>query len=333
MRRRAFFAAFGLAALSGTTLGWPLGARGQTGGQRRIGWLTAAAQDDPDDRALRTAFLQTFAQLGWAEGRNVQITYRFAAGDEQRTRTYAAELVGQYLDLIIANGSGVVAALHQFPPSQPILFLPIVDPVGQGFVASLDRPGGNITGVSNFDPDAGTQWVQLLKQVVPTLARVTVLSGTDPAPGRLFVRAIESAAPAAGLTVGTVPVNNEGELEGIIAGLARRPNNGLIVLPDAFTARARAVIATLAAKGRVPAIYPSRSYVAQGGLMSYGSDVEDAYRQAALAADHLLRGAKPADLPIVNARKVELAINLGAAKALGITVPQALLDRASQVLQ
>lgn len=329
MRRRTLLAGLGAAAIA-----WQPTARAQSDDRvRRVGWLSEAAQTDPEERALITAFLQQLAQLGWVDGRNVQLVYRFAAGDAERVKIYAAELVGQFLDLIVAPGARALSALRQFPPAQPILFLQISDPVGEGGVASLAHPGGNVTGLTNFDPDLGGKWVQLLNEAAPGLARVTVLSDADFSLGRLFVRAIEQSAPGFGLTVGSAPVADVSELGGIIATVGRRPNNGLIILPDRFTVTHQAPIAALATRYRLPAVYPYRSFVSSGGLMSYGLDVADAYRGAAIYADRILRGAKPADLPVQDPTRFELAINLKAAAAIGLALPQSLLNRAGQVIQ
>jgi putative ABC transport system substrate-binding protein len=329
MKRREF-----ITLLGGAAAAWPLAARAQQGGRvRRVGVLQATAENDPETQARTKAFRQGLAALGWTEGRDILIDYRYAAGDAARLKAYAAEMVSAGPDLILANSTPVVAALRQGTPP-PIVFVQVTDPIGQGFVASLARPGGNITGFAAFEPTMGTKWLAMLKEIAPGLARVALMFNPDTAPfARLFWQPVEDAAPSFDVKPIQAPVREVGEIEHAIETLARDGNGGLMVLPDISTLNHRDLIIALASRHRLPAIYPFRYFATSGGLMSYGIDVADVYRRAASYVDRILKGAKPSDLPVQLPTKFELAINLKTAKAMGLTFPISMQQLADEVIE
>jgi putative tryptophan/tyrosine transport system substrate-binding protein len=323
MKRRKFIALLGGAAA------WPLAARAQQGTRmRRIGVLHNFAADDPLGQARNGVFLQGLQQAGWTIGRNVQIETRWAAGDADRLRTYAAELVALAPDVILGTGNAGVAPLLQATRTVPIVFVIVPDPVGAGFVDSLARPGGNATGFTSFEYGLSAKWLELLKQIAPSVTRAGVLRDPALASGPAQFAAIQSMAPSLGVEVS--PVN---EIERAIAALARSANSGLIVTGSALVAVHRRRIIMVAARHKLPAVYPERSYIHDGGLISYGPDFLDQYRRAAGYVDRILKGEKPADLPVQAPTKFELAINLKTAKALGLDVPSSLLARADEVIE
>jgi putative ABC transport system substrate-binding protein len=273
-------------------------------------------------------------QLGWTEGRNVRIDYRFGATDVDRSRRYAGELIALAPDVIQASGTGPMAALHQATRTIPIVFALLPDPVSSGFVDSLARPGGNVTGFTVWE-EFGTagKWLELLKQVAPYVTRVAVLRDPTTAAGIGQTGAIQSAAPSLGVQVSPVGVRDSGEIERSISAFAREANGGLIVLGSPLAIMQRDLISALAVRHRLPAVYPTRLFVAAGGLISYGSNSIDPYRQAAGYVDRILKGEKPADLPVQNPTKFELVINLTTARALGLTIPLPLLGRADEVIE
>jgi putative ABC transport system substrate-binding protein len=281
------------------------------------------AEDDPEDRQRRAAFQQALRQLGWIEGDNLRIDYRWYGGDPARARALAKELVELEPDLIVATATPALTALALQMRPIPIVFVAVSDPVGQGFVASLARPGGNATGLTFFEFSVVGKMLDVLKQIAPGVSRI--------APP--FVRAIEAAAPTLSVELIKVPVRSAAEIEPALATFARQGGNGLIGLPDPFTNAHRDLIVGLAARYRLPAIYILRSFVAAGGLISYGVDVTDLFRRAAPYVDRILKGAKPADMPVQQPTKFELAVNLKAAKALGLDVPFSLLARADEVIE
>jgi len=291
-----------------------------------------SAADDRDGQARLTGFLQGLQEFGWAAGRNVRIEYRWAPDDPDRRR-YAAELVALTPDVIMASTSASVAALQQASSTVPIVFAAVTDPVGQGFVASLARPGGNTTGFALYEYGTSTKWLQLLKEIAPGVTRVGVLR--DPTvpftSGQLG--AIQGAAPSVRVEVSPLGARAASEIEGVIAAFGSGSNGGLIVLGTTVTLAHRDLIITLAAKHRLPAVYPGRHYVTDGGLTSYGPDRADQYRRAAAYVDRILKGEKPADLPVQAPTKYELVVNLKTAKALGLTVPPTLLARADEVIE
>ena len=328
MRRREFIAALSAAAA------WPLAASAQQPERmRRVGVLMNTAADDPVGQTRIAAFLQGLQQLGWSVGRNMQIDTRWAAGDADRIRTYAVELVALAPDVILATGSATVGPLQRASRAMPIVFVTTIDPVGGGFVESLARPGGNVTGFAAAEYGMSGKWLELLKQIAPRVTRVGVVRDPEIAAGAGQFGAIQSVAPTFGVELRPLGVRDAGEIERAITAFARSPNDGLIVTPSALTLVHRAAIIALAARHKLPAIYSDRHFVAIGGLISYGPDRIDEYRQAANYIDRILKGEKPADLPVQAPTKYELAINLKTAKALGLDLPQSLLARADEVIE
>jgi ABC-type uncharacterized transport system substrate-binding protein len=326
--RRKFLATLGGAAA------WPFAARAQQGERmRRIGVLMPSAADDAEYQARMTAFLQGLAQLGWLDGRNVRIDTRWAVADADRIRKYAAELVALAPDVILAPGSATTGPLLQATRTIPIVFATIPDPVGAGFVESLARPGGNATGFIAFEYGLSAKWLEFLKQIAPGVTRAAILRDSAVASGIGQFGAIQSVAPSVGVEVSPVNVRDAAEIERAVAAFARASNSGLIVTGSALTAVHRALIVTLAARYRLPAVYPGRYWVAGGGLISYGPDRVDQYRLAAGYVDRILKGEKPADLPVQTPTKYELAVNLKTAKALGLDVPTTVLARADEVIE
>jgi putative ABC transport system substrate-binding protein len=320
--------------LLGGAAAWPLAARAQQGERmRRIGVLMPSAADDAEYQARMTAFLQGLAQLGWLDGRNVRIDTRWAVADADRIRKYAAELVALAPDVILAPGSATTGPLLQATRTIPIVFATIPDPVGAGFVESLARPGGNATGFIAFEYGLSAKWLELLKQIAPGVTRAAILRDSAVASGIGQFGAIQSVAPSVGVEVSPVNVRDAAEIERAVAAFARASNGGLIVTGSALTAVHRALIVTLAARYRLPAVYPGRYWVAGGGLISYGPDRVDQYRLAAGYVDRILKGEKPADLPVQTPTKYELAVNLKTAKALGLDVPTTVLARADEVIE
>jgi putative ABC transport system substrate-binding protein len=329
MRRREFITLVGGAAAA-----WPLAARAQQGERmRRIGVLTTLAADDPVSRSRAAAFAQGLQELGWTDGRNVRIDYRWAAGDAERFRKYAAELVALAPDVILAAASPSLMALQQASRTVPIVFVQVIDPVGGGFVESLARPGGNATGFTLYEYGISGKWLELLKEIAPRVSRVAIIRDPTLTSGTGQFAAIQSVAPSLGVEVSPVNVRDAGEIERTLTAFARSPNGGLIVTASPPAVVHRDLIVRLATQHRLPAVYWQRFYVADGGLIAYGPDPVDQYRQAAGYVDRILKGEKPADLPVQAPTKYELVINLKTAKALGIDVPTTLLARADEVIE
>jgi ABC-type uncharacterized transport system substrate-binding protein len=319
--------------LGGVAVVRPLAGRAQERGRvRRIGVLMSIPENDPVSQARVTIVAQALGQFGWVEGKNIRIDYRFAASDPTLFKTYAAELVGLMPDAILATSPSAVAALRQQTRTIPVVFTPVADPVGQGFVQSLARPGGNITGFSSFDPALMGKWLQLLKEVSPRLTRVSAIFNPDTTPYAFFDRGIEPAGTSLGITVTPAPVHDDAAIEEAIATLARESGGGLIILPDSFTQVHRDVIIAAATRHRLPLIGAS-TFPGSGGLMSYWIDPVDLYAQAASYIDRILRGANPADLPVQQPTKYSLVINLKTAKALGLTIPERVLEIADEVIE
>jgi putative tryptophan/tyrosine transport system substrate-binding protein len=314
---------------------WPLAARAQQADRmRRVGVLLNRVADDPEEQARLAAFLQRLQELGWTDGRNVWIDYRWAAADPDRSRTYAAELVALAPDVILAAGSQSVAALQQTATTVPIVFANVVDPVGAGFVARLARPGGNATGFTPFEYSLSGKWLELLKEIAPNLTRIAILRDPGIATGIGQFAAIQAmASPSLGVELSPIDVRDGGKIERDIAALARESNSGLIVTASSGASVHRELIIMLAARHGLPAVYPFRYFVTRGGLISYGPDPTDQFRRAAGYVDRILKGEKAADLPVQSPTKYELAINLKTAKALGLTMPPSLLARADQVIE
>jgi putative ABC transport system substrate-binding protein len=328
MRRRD------LITLLGGAAAWPLTARAQQPERmRRVGVLMNAAADDPVGQTRIAAFLQGLQQLGWSVGRNVQIDTRWAAGDADRIRRYAAELTALAPDVIVATGSATVGPLQRASRAVPIVFVSTIDPVGGGFVESLARPGTNATGFTASEYGMSGKWLELLKQTAPRVTRVGVIRDPEIAAGAGQFGAIQSVAPTLGVELRPLGVRDAGEIERAITAFARSGNDGLIVTPSALTLVHRAVIIALAARHRLPAIYSDRHFVAAGGLISYGPDRVDQYRQAASYIDRILKGEKPADLPVQAPTKYELVINLKTANTLGLNVSDQLLTLADEVIE
>jgi putative ABC transport system substrate-binding protein len=300
---------------------------------RRIGVLMNLAADHPEAQARRAQFQQALQQLGWIDGANVRIDYRWAAEDVGRLRRYAAELVALAPDAILANATPSVAALQQTTRTVPIVFVNVTDPVGAGFVASLARPGRNVTGFLLFEYGIGAKWLELLKEIAPAVTRVGVIRDASNAGGIGQFGAIQAVAPSFGVELHPIDVQDAGEIERAVADFARGPNSGLIVTSSTLALVHRELIIGLAARHRLPSVYNVREFGAPGGLISYGPDLQERLRQAASYIDRILKGEKPADLPVQAPTKYELVINLKTAKALGLAIPPAVLARADEVIE
>jgi putative ABC transport system substrate-binding protein len=313
---------------------WPLAAHAQQPERmRRIGVLLPLAADDSESQTRIGAFLQSLQQLGWTVGRNLQIDYRWGAGSADRVRKYAAELTVLAPDVILANGTTVVGPLLQATRAVPIVFVQVIDPVGAGFVASLARPGGNATGFTVFEYGTSGKWLELLKQISPRITRTAVIRDPAVASGSAQFGAIQAVAPFLGMEVIPIDVRDAGEIERAITEFARQPNGGLVVTAGGLGVLHRELIITLALRHRLPAVYPFRFFAANCGLISLGPDSIDPFRRAAGYVDRVLKGEKPADLPVQAPVKYELVINLKTAKALGLTIPPSLLARADEVIE
>jgi putative ABC transport system substrate-binding protein len=298
---------------------------------RHVGVLMAYAEDNPDGKPRLAAFAQVLQELGWTDGRNIRIDYRWSAGDAERTRRYAAELVALAPDVILAGNTSTVGPLQQATRTVPIVFAGVVDPVGAGFVDSLARPGGNTTGFTQFEHGMSGKWLELLKEVAPRVTRAAMLREATIVGIGEFA-AIQAVAPSLGVEVSSLGSNDAGEIEHGVAAFARSTNGGLIVANGA-PIRHRELIISLAARHRLPAIYPYRFFVTIGGLVSYGPDRVEPFRRAAGYVDRVLKGEKPGDLPVQAPSKYELVINLKTAKALGLIIPPSLLARADEVIE
>jgi putative tryptophan/tyrosine transport system substrate-binding protein len=321
--------------LGGAAAAWPLAARAQQAGKvARIGVLMGIAESDPEARPRAMAFQQGLQELGWTDGRNVRIEYRWAADDPERIRTYAAELVSLAPDVLLATTTPVMMALQPATRTIPIVFVQVIDPLARGFVANLARPGGNITGFVTFEFSMGGKWLQTLKQVAPRIKRVATIFNPGTAPfSESFVQVVEAAAPTIAVQTVAARIRDAAELEGVIATFAAKPDGGLIVLPDVFNTSHRDTIIALAARHRLPAVYPFRYFAVSGGLISDGVDTADLFRRSASYVARIIKGAKPGDLPVQTPTKFELVINLKTAKALSLDVPETLLARADEVIE
>jgi putative ABC transport system substrate-binding protein len=328
-KRREF-----ITLLGGAVAAWPLSARAQQpGGMRRIGVLMTLAAGDPESLRRVTAFVQGLQELGWTEGRNVRIDYRWATSDADRIR-YAAELIALALDIIIATSGATVGALQRTSRTVPIVFVGVIDPVGGGWVTNLARPGGNATGFASREFSMSGKWLELLKEIAPSVSRVAVLRDPSVPAGSGGFAAIQTVAPSFGVELTPVGVRDADEIERGIATFARGSNGGLIVVgPPSSVAIHRDLMIALVAKHRLPAIYPNRRYVTAGGLISYGIDSIDQYRRAAGYVDRILKGEKPADLPVQAPTKYELVLNLKTARALDLDIPPTVLARADEVIE
>jgi len=331
MRRREFITLLGGAAAYSV---WPIAAGAQQVARTRfIGVLMNRPADDPPTLGRMAAFLQGLGELGWMVGRNLRIEYRWNASDAARTRTAASELVALAPEVILVNTGVNTGILLEATPTVPVVFVTAIDPVGAGLVESLAHPGGNATGFASFEFGLGVKWLELLKEIAPGLTRVAVLRDPSVPAGSAPFGAVQGAAPSFGVEVIPIDTRNIDELERAITVFAQRPNVGLILVAPAFAIRSRDLIIALAARHRLPAIFPARFFVDAGGLISYGPDISDQYRLAAGYVDRILRGEKPADLPVQASTKYETVVNLKTAKALGLVVPPAMLARADEVIE
>jgi putative ABC transport system substrate-binding protein len=328
MRRREFITVIGGAAFLPARTAFA-----QADRMRRIGVLMTLLESDPEAQLRLEAIKKALQEQGWNEGRNVRIDFRWAGGDRNRAEAYAAELVGLQPDVILVGGGAIVEAARRATRTIPIVFAQIPDPVAAGYVASLARPGGNITGFALYEEEIAVKWLELLKQIAPRIERAAMIyDPANPAWAR-YLRRIEAAAPSFGVKVSSLAVHDATEIQHGLESFASEPNWGLIVIGSPLTAVRRDLIVELAARHRLPAVYPYRYFVTSGGLASYGVDVVDLYRRAALYADRILKGEKPADLPVQFADKFELVINLKTAKALGLEIPVSVLARTDEVIE
>jgi putative tryptophan/tyrosine transport system substrate-binding protein len=328
VRRRDFIVGLGGAAA------WPLAVRAQQGGRvRRIGVLIGLDENDPLGNARIFAFTQALADLGWADGGNVQMDVRWSGGDINRTRALAEELVGLQPDIILPDSIPATAALQRETRTIPIIFVVVSDSVASGIVARLDRPGGNTTGFANYEASMGGKWLELLSEIAPGLKRAAIMFNPETAPVSTYMPSFETAARSLKVVPIIAPVHSDIEIETTTIALGREPGGGLIVMPDIFMGAHRARIISAAARNNVPAVYTQSVFARDGGLLSYGADREDPWRRAASYVDRILRGAKPGDLPVQFPTKFEIAVNLKTAKSLGLTVPQSILLRADEVIE
>ena len=329
MKRREF-----MALLGGAAAAWPLEAWAQqTERVRRLGILMNIPENDPEGRSRLAVFLQALQQLGWSDGRNIRIDTRWPGSDADLYRRYAADLVALAPDVILASASPSVAALLQASRTVPIVFTNVIDPIGAGFVASLAQPGGNATGFIAYEYGLSGKWLELLKELTPRVTRAAVLRDPTLAAGIGQFAAIQSVAPSFGVELSPLDVRDAGEIERAVTAFARGPNGGLIVTASSLAVAHRDLIVTLAARNRLSTVYPFRYFVTGGGLISYGQDVIDGYKRAAAYVDRILKGEKPADLPVQAPTKYELVVNLKTAKALGLDIPATVLARADEVIE
>jgi putative tryptophan/tyrosine transport system substrate-binding protein len=328
MRRREFIAGLGGAAA------WPMAVRAQQGNRvRRIGVLMPYDENDPEEKQRYSAFTQAFADLGWTDGRNVRIDPRWGHGDFIRIRALAQELVGSQPDIILASGTPPTVALQRETRTIPIVFTNAADPVASGFVAGLNQPGANITGFGAYEASMGGKWLELLTEIAPKLRRAAIMFNPDTPPALSFVPSFETAARSLMVTPINAPIHSDVEIETAIIALGREPGGGLVVMPDGFLQGRRASLIVAAARNNVPAVYPVPVFARDGGLLSYGVDVADLFRRTASYVDRILRGAKPAELPVQFPTKFEMIVNLKTARALGLTVPQSIMLRADEVIE
>jgi putative tryptophan/tyrosine transport system substrate-binding protein len=329
VRRREF-----ITLLGGAAVAWPLAARAQQPEMRRIGVLMSLAESDPEAQARVAAFRNGLQTLGWTEGRNVRIDIRWAASDATLMQRFAKELIALQPNLILSHNTPTTASLLQQTRTIPIVFVVVSDPVGSGFVASFPQPGGNVTGFTNIEPTMAGKWLELLKEIAPSVARVALLFNPATAPyAEYYLGPFKAAAASLALEMIAAPVRDTSELESAIAAQARAPNGGLVVMTDSFLVAHRAEITSLAARYHLPAVYPFRFFVELGGLLSYGNDLFDSFRRAATYADRILKGATPNELPVQAPVQFNLVINLKTAKALGLDVPPTLIARADEVIE
>jgi putative tryptophan/tyrosine transport system substrate-binding protein len=328
MRRREFIAGLGSA------VAWPLTARAQQGDRvRRIGVLLPFDENDPFAKLQLSTLTQALADLGWTDGRNVRMDFRWAGGDINRIRAFAQELIGLQPNMIVASSTPVAVALQRETRTIPILFVNVSDPVVSGIVAALNESGGNITGFALYETPLAGKWLELLLEMAPGLRRAAIMFNPDTAPVSVFMASFETAARSLKVVPIAAPVHDDVEIETAIIGVGHEPLGGLVVMPDTFTVVHRVPIISAAARNNVPTVYPRSDYARDGGLLSYGVDQVDPWRRAAPYVDRILRGAKPSELPVQFSTKFELVINLKTAKALGLIIPQNLLAVADEVIE
>src|SRR6478672_11011956 len=330
LRRRQF-----ISLLGGAAAAWPLVARAQQPQRmRRIGVLMGWNETDPEAQSNLAAFVRELQQLGWTDGRNVRIDYRWSNGDVNRMQIFSKELVGSAPDAILAHTTPVTAALQRETRTVPIVFVLVSDPVGEGFVAGLPRPGGNITGFVHTEGEFAGKLLELLTEIAPTVKRVAIMFNPETAPGRgsSYLPSFETAARSSRLEAIAAPVRNDAEIQAIVAMLGREEGGGLVAMPDGFTLVHRALMILQAARNRIPAVYWNAIIARDGGLLSYGPDTSDIFRRAAPYFDRILRGAKSAELSVQLPTKFQMAVNLKTAKALGLALPQSILLRADEVI-
>jgi ABC-type uncharacterized transport system substrate-binding protein len=330
MKRRAF-----ITLLGGAAAAWPFATRAEQGERvRRVGVLSAVAENDASEQRRQAAFRKRLDELGWKAGRNIQIDYRWSAGNADRLRIFAKELVELKPDLIVAETTPAAQAILAETRIIPIVFVVVSDPIGSGFVTSLNRPGGNVTGFMNMEPTMSGKWLELLKEIAPRLTRVALLFNPAVAPyTKPYLDPFKAAAASLGVEAVSAPVHELTHLKAVVADQAREPNTGLLIMADVFLWVHRADVIELAARYRLPAVYPQRDFAEIGGLLSYGNDRLDQYPRAATYADRILRGEKPSELPVQAPVKFELVINLKTAKLLGLDVPPLLQQRADEVIE
>jgi len=323
-----------ISAIGGTAVTWPLAAQAQQGERMRlIAWLEPISADTPGAKERKAAFLEVLQQLGWVPGRNVRIEIRWSGGDEAQTRKDAAELVALAPDVIVVGGSAGAGVMLKATRAIPMVLVVVPDPVGSGYVASLSHPGGNATGFMMFEYSLTGKWLELLKEIAPNVTHAAVLRDPAIAAGIGQFAVLQSVAPSVGIEVSPIDLGNPSQIEPAIASFAQSPNGGMIVAASAIAAAHNDMIIAAAARYKLPAVYVQRAYVAAGGLMSYGPNFPDQYWRAAEYVDRILKGAKPADLPVQAPTRYELAVNLRTAKALGLTIPASVLARADEVIE
>jgi putative ABC transport system substrate-binding protein len=329
LRRREF-----IMFLGGVAAAWPLAARAQQGDRvRRIGVLMPLDENDPLAETWVSAFIQALADLGWTDRRNVRMDLRWPGVDPDRIRALAQELVGSQPDIILTGGTPATVAVQRETPTVPIVFASVADPVASGIVRRLDRPSGNVTGFAGDEASLGGKWLELLSEIAPGLKRIAIMFNPDTAPASSFMPSIETAARSLNVVPITAPVHSVGEIETAIIALGREAGGGLVVMPDTFMIAHRGPIILAAARNNVAAFYWLSAFARDGGLLSYGADQVDTWRRAASYVDRILRGAKPAELPVQLPTKFEMVVNLKTAKALGLAVPPSILLRATEVIE
>jgi putative ABC transport system substrate-binding protein len=328
MKRREF-----ITLLGGAAVAWPVAARAQSGLVRRIGVLMGLAEDDPQTKARLAGFRQGLERRGWLEGRNIRIDYRFAASSPDQYQPLAKELIALQPDVILAHSTPIAAALQRESRAIPIVFVSVSDPIGSGLISNLARPGGNLTGALFYEESITGKWLAMLKEMAPRLARAALIANPKTTAYDYFLRLSKAIAPSLAIELVPSPVETAADIERTIVAFARVPDGGMVLPPDSTTSIHRDLIIELAARHRLPTVYSASFFVEAGGLMSYGTDQVDMFRLAAFYVDRILRGDKPAELPVQAPTKYETAVNLKTAKELGLTVPPGLLVAADQVIE